>query len=412
MADGVRQVPPLLLDINARLEAIDHLGLRRYRLARLRSELARRDVGAALLMDALNILYATGTRNMPIFTLHAPARYALVFTEGPVILFESHESAHVTAGIETVDEVRHSTPWFYFAAGPRVSEKLDLWSAEIVSLMREYAPHNGRLAVDRCEPWGAARLEREGLELVDAQEIVEHAHSTKSTDELDCIQLAVDVADIGIAAMREAAEPGVTENQLWSLLHSANIAHGGEWIECRLLSSGERTNPWFQEAGNRRIEAGDMIAFDTNLVGPTGYLADFSRSFVCPGASASGEQRTLYGLAQEQVLHNIDLLAPGVSFREVSDRAWKVPERYLQNRYGMLVHGTGFVDEYPSIAFPQDWDTWGYDGILEANMVVSVESYIGEVGGKEGVKLEEQVVITDKGAQPLSRSPLLDALET
>ena len=76
-----------------------------------------------------------------------------------------------------------------------------------------------------------------------------------------------------------------------------------------------------------------------------------------------------------------------------------------------MLHGCGFVDEYPSIAYVADWKDWGYDGVFEENMVVSVESYIGETGAKEGVKLEQQVLVTGSGAEVLSRTPFEDALE-
>ncbi len=76
----------------------------------------------------------------------------------------------------------------------------------------------------------------------------------------------------------------------------------------------------------------------------------------------------------------------------------------------MMLHGCGFVDEYPSVAYPVDWEDWGYDGVFEANMVVSIESYIGEAGGPDGIKLEQQVAITEKGARVLSNTPLIDAL--
>jgi Xaa-Pro aminopeptidase len=69
------------------------------------------------------------------------------------------------------------------------------------------------------------------------------------------------------------------------------------------------------------------------------------------------------------------------------------------------------VDEYPVIPFIEDFTDWGSDGVFVENMVVSVESYIGELGGQDGIKLEEQVLITDRGAVPMSESPLRDALE-
>jgi hypothetical protein len=77
----------------------------------------------------------------------------------------------------------------------------------------------------------------------------------------------------------------------------------------------------------------------------------------------------------------------------------------------MMVHGAGMVDEYPSVAYVADWDAWGYDGMFEKNMVVSVESFIGEVGGGQGVKLEQQVLIAEGGALPMSKALFVDALE-
>ncbi|MCC7048115.1 MAG: hypothetical protein IT562_15490 [Alphaproteobacteria bacterium] len=82
----------------------------------------------------------------------------------------------------------------------------------------------------------------------------------------------------------------------------------------------------------------------------------------------------------------------------------------MPHRYMMMVHGAGMVDEYPSIAHAADYEDWGYDGVFQEDMVVCVESFIGAVGAKEGVKLEQQVLITRNGAEPLSRAPFADAL--
>ncbi len=177
------------------------------------------------------------------------------------------------------------------------------------------------------------------------------------------------------------------------------------------MASGPRTNPWFQECSDRVIKAGDIVCFDTDMVGPCGYLADISRSYVCPDRRPGAAQRQAYELAQEQVLHNLSVLRPGLSFREFIEQAWPVPPRYVPNRYMVLVHGVGMVDEFPAIAYREDFEAWGYDGLFHENMVVSVESYIGGVGEAEGVKLEQQVLITANGAEILSRSPFVDAIE-
>jgi Xaa-Pro aminopeptidase len=405
------EVQPLGLDLQARISAIDERRMRRDRLARLRVELAKRDYAGALLADPMNIRYATGTRNMAVWTMHAPGRYVFVATDGPVVLFEFGACFHLNTDLDAVDEMRASTSWFYFMAGPRMQEKTSRWAADVIGLMEQYGRSNRRLAVDRCDPWGAQLLVDAGLRLFDAQEPLEQARMIKTPGEIECMQLSMDVCDIAVDRMRRALRPGITENQLWSILHETNIAHDGEWIECRLLASGERTNPWFQESSNRVIQAGDIVGFDTDMVGPFGYLADISRCFVCPDKKPTPEQRQLYEIAQVQVLTNIELIKPGLSFREFAERCWPVPEKYVPHRYMMMIHGAGFVDEYPTVVYAADWEDWGYDALFEENMVVCVESFIGEVGAKEGVKLEQQVLITADGAIPMSSSPLVDAIE-
>ena len=117
------EVAPLGLDIAARVAEIDQPRMRSERLARLRHELAKRDYAGALLSDPINIRYATGSRNMAVWTMHSPGRYAFVATDGPVVLFEFGSSSHVSKDLESVDQMRDSVSWFYFLAGPRVAEK-------------------------------------------------------------------------------------------------------------------------------------------------------------------------------------------------------------------------------------------------------------------------------------------------
>ena len=164
------QAAPLGFDLAARQSEIDQAALRRWRLDRLRTELRRRDYAGALLADPMNIRYATGARNMAVWTMHAPGRYAFVATEGPVVLFDFSSTHHLRQPIDAVDELRASTPWFYFLAGPRVAEKTAIWAEEVAALVRSHGGGNRRLAIDRCEPWGAVRLTNSGLQLFDAQD--------------------------------------------------------------------------------------------------------------------------------------------------------------------------------------------------------------------------------------------------
>jgi Xaa-Pro dipeptidase len=205
-------------------------------------------------------------------------------------------------------------------------------------------------------------------------------------------------------------EPGITEQALWSVMHRANIAAGGEWFETRLLTSGPRTNPWYQECSDRVIENGDVVAFDTDLIGVGGYSIDISRTWVAGDRAPTDEQRRMYSAAYEQVVNNIDLLRPGVSFRELSEKAWLPPDGLHSRTNACVAHGVGLCNEYPLIVNRDHFDGGGYDGMIEAGMVLCVESLVAPPGGREAVKLEEQVLVTDHGPELLSQYPFDERL--
>ena len=384
---------------------IDEQALVAWRARRVREALARADLAAAVLFDPINIRYATGSANMQVWTLHNPARYAFVPAEGPTVLFEFHGCAHLSLDLDTVDEVRDACTWSYFGAGPWVEEKAARWASEIADLVAAHGGGSRRLAVDRLDPAGTWALQALGITLCEGQAAMERARAIKGAEEIAAIRAAIAVCEEGMRRMREALRPGIIENALWSVLHQTNIALGGEWIETRLLASGPRTNPWFQECGTRAIEAGDLVSFDTDLIGPRGYCADISRTWRCGEGRPSDDQRRLYALAHTQLQRNIELLRPGLGFCELAEKAWPMPSAYRHNRYSVLAHGVGMCDEYPHVAYAQDLEQSGYDGVFEQGMAVCVESYIGEAGGTEGVKLEEQVLIAEDGAVPLSSYP-------
>jgi Xaa-Pro aminopeptidase len=387
----------------AGLDLPDVPRMRRYRLDRLRAELAQAGYGAAVLTDPINVRYATDCTNMQLWTMHNLVRYAFVAVGGPVILFDFHGSEQLSDHLELVDETRHGRPWFYYATGPNTAAAARSWASEIVELLRVHAPGE-RLAVDKLDAFGVEALGELGIAIVDGQEPCELARAIKSPDEVAALRCVVHAAEQGIAAMRRALRAGVTEQELWANLHAENIRRGGEWIETRLLASGQRTNPWFQECSSKVIEDGDIVAFDTDLIGPYGYCADLSRTWICGDIRPSARQRDLYRAAYEQVAHNMDLLRPSLSFFDFAADSFDLPDRYRASRYSVILHGVGLCDEYPAVLYPED-ATFAYDGQFRPGMMVCVESYVGEAGGPDGIKLEEQVLITDTGVESISTYP-------
>ncbi len=399
-----------LLDRSPESEGIDLKAVRMYRQARVRSEMAKRGVDAVILSDPINIRYATGARNMQVFSMrNAPSRY-LLMTATRSILFEFTGCLHLGEGYETIDEVRPSSTASFVAAGPDIYRRERKWAAEMADLIIELTGKGATVGLERLNAGAAIALKELGLCIVDAQEPVEMARAIKSSGEIKCINASLRATEIGVNKLRKALRPGLTENELWSVLHKSIIEQNGDYCETRLMSAGERTNPWFQETTHHVIGENELVALDTDVVGCHGYYSDFSRTFHAGPDKPTEIQKTLYKTAFEQVHHNMDILKAGMSFRDYADQAWSIPDKYYANRYYLSSHGVGMTGEYPYLYHHGDFPDAGYDGIIEAGMTLCVESYIGEEGGAEGVKLEQQVLVTETGVELLSRFPFEEDL--
>ncbi len=240
--------------------------LRCYRLARLQAQIQAFDCAGLLLFDPINIRYATDSSNMQLWTAHNAARACFVPPAGKVVLFDFHSCAHLSAHLPLVGEVRSGASFFYFETGDRTDEHAAHFAEQIIDLMHCHAGTNNRLAVDKIENAGYAALRARNTEILDGQMLAEQARSVKNENELNAMRCAIYACERAVGEMQAAVQPGLSENDVWAVLHAGNIRRGGEWIETRILSSGPRTNPWFQECGPRIIQAGDMLAFDTDLI--------------------------------------------------------------------------------------------------------------------------------------------------
>lgn len=390
--------------------AVDPASLHLGRLARLKEQLCRFDCAAGLFYDPTNIRYVTGTSNMQVYGLHNPCRYAFVAADGPVVLFDFKGCGHISRDFPAVDEAHDAISWYHFVTGDRVEEKARLWAGQIAELTGAHGHGNRRLAVDRLDPPGLRALEALGIEVVDGQEPINRARVVKVPEEITALREAIAVCEEGMRRMDARREPGISEMALWSHLHQANIELGGEFIHTRLLNSGPRTYPWYQETSARLIENGDLIAFDSDLIGPHGYSADISRSWIAGSVRPTDAQRRLYELAYAQVHRNVELFRAGRSLREIAESAFVLPEPYLATQNGCIAHGIGLCNEYPLVMHLKGWEGGGYDDEVLEGMVFCVESYVGDPESGQGVKLEEQVLVTSSGPVALSAYPYETAL--
>ncbi len=390
-------------------QAFDPKRLRAGRLARLRQMMVDEDYAALILFDPNNQRYATGSRNMFGYFLRNSTRYIYVPVEGPIILFEYPGSEHVSMWLETIDEHRVSKV-VWSAVNQRDDLSSDPFGAEIAELVRAHGSGGRKVGLDRAAVNLVHSLEAQGIEAVDCMQDTLHCRRIKTPEEIACLAQSVAGTEAAVYEVEQAIKPGITETELFAVLYGNVIRQGGEFIETRLLNSGPRTNPWFNEASDRPVRPGELVALDTDTIGCHGYYCDFSRTFFAGPGRPSAYQKELYRMAYDQIHFNMDLLRPGLSYRELAERAWPIPDRFHDRRYPSIIHGVGLHGETPLVAHRGDFDAYSRDGVLEPGMVVSVESYIGEVDAMDGVKLEEQVVITETGVAKMSRYPYSDVL--
>ncbi|MEM7091846.1 MAG: Xaa-Pro peptidase family protein [Actinomycetota bacterium] len=387
------------------LELPDLPSMRQYRVDRTIAQLEQEGYDGLIVLDPMNIRYVSDTTNMQLWVMHNATRYAWIGTDGHVVVWDYTGCEFLSGHSHVIAEVRPAIGLNYFSAGDRRAEQARRWAAEMTTLITERHGTGANIAIDGAPIDCYRHLEAAGITIGDGQRVMEQARRIKGPDEIRAMRCSVHACEAAMSEMLEAMEPGMTERDLWAILHAGNIRRGGEWIETQILASGPRTNPWMQEASARVLEAGDMMAYDTDLVGPYGMMTDISRSWVVGDVAPNAHQATLFDMATEQLDRNKDLLTPGTTFRDLSHKAWFPPiDEY--RHYSCLFHGVGQCDELPCIYFPHAWEDFGYEGVVEPGMCFTVESFIGPRSGGEGIKLENQYVVTETGPELLSHFPL------
>jgi Xaa-Pro aminopeptidase len=114
-----------------------------YRREQIKRRLAEADCAAIVLFDPVNIRYATGTRNMQVWTMHNICRYAVIFASGDTVLFELSSSAHLSRAL--VADIRPSLTTDFMAVGSRGEEMGRRWGQSMLSPLIENGGLHGML---------------------------------------------------------------------------------------------------------------------------------------------------------------------------------------------------------------------------------------------------------------------------
>lgn len=361
----------------------DDKRLKKDRLARAQEQMKKRGIGAMYLCDnTLSVRYILNQK-VPGGELFVPAEgEPLAFIRPRDMGYVKMHHANVQEPLYRRDAVREGTS----------PDEVKRFGKVISDLMAKYGLSGEVLGVDRLSSSLILSLNDAGIKIADAAPVIEHAGAVKTQDELAIYRLIGDQYFHTISTFRDAIRPGISENDLASIVVSAWYEAGGEDIAQLNVCAGENMNPWRRWPSQRKIKEGEFVGIDLHGRGVNGLRGDGSRTFFV-GGKPSAKQRDLYKLAYDYLLGAIEVFHSGRSFAEVLEKAPVVPEKYRAQLYNYNIgHGMGLGSSgYPHITKKKAQA----DAYLEPNQVLAVECYMGEEGSTQAVKLEEIIVIRE-----------------
>ena len=392
---------------NAGLTLPNLANMRSFRHKRLTQHIVDRSYAGLLMFDPLNIRYATDSTNMQLWNTHNPFRAVLLCADGYMVIWDYKNSPFLSTFNPLVAEQRSGADLFYFDRGDKIDVAADTFANEVRILLEDHAGDNKQLAVDKVMMHGLRALEAQGFIIKDGEEVTEKSRSIKGPDEIHAMRCANHACQTAVKMMEDFARANVqnrqtSEDDIWAILHAENIRRGGEWIETRLLSSGPRTNPWFQECGPRITQPNEIISFDTDLIGAYGICIDISRSWWIGDQKPRPDMIYAMQHSVEHIQTNMAMLKPGVMIPDLTANCHRLDDKFQAQKYGCMMHGVGLCDEWPLVAYPDEAVAGAFDYPIEAGMVLCVEAAVGEVGGDFTIKLEDQVLITEDGYENLT----------
>lgn len=411
---------------------IDHDKLRRDRLARIRAELEKSDLGALLAFDFANIRYMSAT-HIGTWAIDKAIRFSLITRHSDPIVWDFGSAAkhhalynpwldQTTAESDADPHAPH-----HGAVKPRVESGAragistlrgafnpdagiaDGVAAKVKRELEKYGLMDEPLGVDIVEMPILIALQKAGISVVDGQQTFLTARSIKTPEEIGLLTQACSMVDAAYEDLYEFLKPGVKENETVGLVSKKLYDLGSEYVEGVNAISGERCSPHPHVYSDRVIRPGDPAFFDI-LHSHQGYRTCYYRTFAV--GSASRAQHDAYKIAREYMDRAIALVKPGATTADIV-KVWPKAEEFgfpneeaaFALQYG---HGVGLsIWEKPifsrlvSLDHPEE---------LKEGMVFALETYWPSADGIGAARIEEEVVVTATGAEVITKFPAEDLL--
>ncbi|MBV9259966.1 MAG: aminopeptidase P family protein [Pseudolabrys sp.] len=386
-------------------ERVDYRRMHKYRLGRTRAAMEGSEVGALLLFDVNNIRYTTSTK-IGEWERDKLSRWVLLPKGGEPILWDFGSAA-----------VHHRLycPWLEpknMKAGlvglrGTVDPKFGLMerhAKEMFGLLKEAGVEKLPIGVDIIEPPMMFELQKLGLKIVDGQQIMLEAREVKNIDEIALLNRAAAMVDGAYDLVNEKLRPGVRENDIVAMVNEFLYRHGSDDVEAVNAISGERCNPHPHNFTDRMIRPGDQAFFDI-LQSFMGYRTCYYRTFNVGRATPA--QHDAYKKAREWLDKAIERIKPGATTAHICEVFPKANEFGFPDEmaaFGLqFAHGLGLaLHERPIISRVVSMD---HPTELKEGMVFAIETYCPATDGYSAARIEEEVVVTDKGCRLITLFP-------
>jgi Xaa-Pro aminopeptidase len=397
---------------------VDFDRLRRYRSVRLQDAMRRHGLAAVICFDPNNVRYATGSYQGE-WSRDKMVRYAVVPAGGEAILFDSRTLTHVNRHPGRypwlVDHVRNSDFLWRGSYQPQ-EPRADKLVAGIRRALDDQgiSAADGPIGVDVLDMQFLAAAQRAQLALTDGQQALLDARLIKSDDEVELMRIAAAIAEGAFFEFSEWLRPGLEEGEIVAFLSRELIRRGSEQVECIAVATGPNTNPHASLFSNRLVRPGDVVYIDI-MHAYNGYRTCYYRTFVA--GSASDAQHELYARCRGWLYDSIAVMRDGISSREVAS-VWPAAEE--TGSFGVRDESTGFalnlghglgmtIWEKPIINREVSFEN---PFPIQSGMVFALETYAGSQDGTFGVRLEEEVLVTEDGCELLTKFPSDDLTES
>ena len=398
-------------------QRVDLTRLREDRLARLKNQLERSELGALLAFDFANIRYMTAT-HIGTWAMDKLIRFALLPRGGEPVVWDFGSAArhhqlynpwldHTADGAaQTGARAGISTLRGAFHPGAGIAEEV---ARQVVTELREHGLAGAPLGIDMAEMPVLAALRAAGIETVDGQQVFLEARRTKTPDEISLLSQACAMVDAAYQELYGFLRPGVRENECVGLVSKVLYDLGSEYVEGVNAISGERCSPHPHVYSDRLIRPGDPAFFDI-LHSHLGYRTCYYRTFAV--GSASRAQRDAYVRCREYMDQAIALVRPGATTADIVS-LWPAAQEFgfpdetaaFALQYG---HGVGLsIWEKPIFSRLVSLD---HPETLEEGMVFALETYWPAADGWSAARIEEELVVTADGCEVITKFPAEELL--